>query len=85
VLDADQNGSAYLLATNLPGLDQGRNVSLSQDDAGSKQQGKLLAKADLPKLQPSAGAPSAQQASGSQPLPQARSGQDTQQMHQQGK
>jgi anti-sigma-K factor RskA len=85
VLDADQNGSAYLLGTNLPGLDQGRNVALTQDDAGSKQQGKVLAKADLPKLQPSAGAPSAQQASGAQPPPQARSGQDTQQMHQQGK
>jgi hypothetical protein len=84
-LDADQNGSAYLLAQNLPGLDQGKSVTLSQDDSGAKAPGKVLAKADLPKLQPSAGAaPAAAPAQGQNQnaLPQARSSDTTQQMHQ---
>lgn len=85
-LDADQNGSAYLLAQNLPGLDQGKGVTLSQDDSGAKAPGKVLAKADLPKLQPSASAaaPPAAPAEGQSQnaLPQARSSDSTQQMHQ---
>ncbi|HEY2031058.1 MAG TPA: hypothetical protein VGH20_17795 [Myxococcales bacterium] len=84
-LDADQNGSAYVLAQNLPALDQGKSVTLSQDDQGAKAPGKVLAKADLPKLQPSANAaPPAAPAQGQtqNALPQARSGSSTQQMHQ---
>jgi anti-sigma-K factor RskA len=83
-LDADQNGSAYLIAQNLPGLDQGKSVTLSQDDSGAKAPTKVLAKADLPKLQPSASAaaPAAPPAQNSQnALPQARSTDTTQQMH----
>lgn len=84
-LDADQNGSAYVLAQNLPGLDQGKSVALSQDDSGAKAPGKVLAKADLPKLQPSASsnaAPAAAPAQRENALPQARSSDSTQQMHQ---
>jgi anti-sigma-K factor RskA len=84
-LDADQNGSAYLLANNLPALDQGKSLTLSQDDPGAKQPTKVLAKADLPKLQPSvSSAPPAQAPAQGQKndLPQARSSDSTQQMHQ---
>jgi hypothetical protein len=83
-LDADQNGSAYVLAQNLPGLDQGKSVVLSQDDSGAKAPGKILAKADLPKLQPSqnSAAPAAAPAQSQNALPQARSSDTTQQMHQ---
>src|SRR5579859_7277046 len=56
MLDADSNGSAYALATGLPALGQGKSVALSLDDSGAKQQGKVLAKADLPKLQSTAAA-----------------------------
>jgi anti-sigma-K factor RskA len=82
-LDADQNGSAYLLANNLPALDQGKSLTLSQDDSGSKQPGKVLAKTDLPKLQASASAPPTAAPDKSPQLPQARSGETTQQMHSQ--
>jgi len=91
ILDADQNGSAYLLTNNLPAIDQGKSVALTQDDSGAKKPGTVLAKADLPKLQPSApAAPAATPAatpagSGSDALPQARSSDSTQQMHQKGK
>jgi anti-sigma-K factor RskA len=83
-LDADANGSAYLLANNLPGLDQGKSLTLSQDDAGAKEPTKVLAKADLPKLQASASsaAPAQAPAQDQNQLPQARSSDSTQQMHQ---
>jgi hypothetical protein len=84
VLDADSNGSAYALANNLPALDQGKSVSLSLDDSTAKQPGKVLAKADLPKLQSTAGAAPAQ-APAADALPQAKSSQTTNAMHQQGK
>jgi hypothetical protein len=88
VLDADSNGSAYALANNLPALDQGKSVSLSLDDSNAKQPGKVLAKADLPKLQSTAGAAPAQApaaAPAADALPQAKSSQTTNAMHQQGK
>jgi anti-sigma-K factor RskA len=83
-LEADQNGSAYLLNNNLPALDQGKSVALSLDEASAKQQGKVLAKADLPKLQSTAAAaPAAPPASDA--APQAKTGETTNAMHQQGK
>jgi type II secretory pathway pseudopilin PulG len=86
--DADQNGSAYMIKTGLPALDQGKSVSLSLDDASAKQQGKILAKADLPKLQSTAqAAPPAPAAApaATDALPQAKSGQSTNAMHKEGK
>jgi hypothetical protein len=84
VLDADQNGSAMLQSDpTLPAIDQGKSVSLTQDDSGSKKPGTVLAKADLPKLQPSA--PAAAAPAQQQDLPQARSADTTQQMHQEPK
>jgi hypothetical protein len=83
-LEADQNGSAYLLSNNLPALDQGKSVALSLDDSSAKQQGKVLAKADLPKLQSTAAAaPAVPPATNA--APQAKTGETTNAMHQQGK
>jgi anti-sigma-K factor RskA len=83
-LEADQNGSAYLLNNNLPALDQGKSVALSLDDASAKQQGKVLAKADLPKLQSTAAAAAAVPPA-TDAAPQAKTGETTNTMHQQGK
>lgn len=91
ILDADGNGSAYALATGLPALDQGKGVSLSLDDSGAKQQGKVLAKADLPKLQstasaaPAAAPPTDAKAPAADAVPQAKTGETTNAMHKDGK
>jgi anti-sigma-K factor RskA len=87
-LDVDQNGSAYLQALNLPTIDQGKSVALSLDDSGAKLPGKILAKADLPKLKSTATAiPGAApaQAPAAPAVPQAKSGETTKAMHEQGK
>ena len=77
--------------TNLPPLAQGKSVALSLDDSGAKQPGKVLAKADLPKLQSNApaaapgAAPAAQAApAGDAALPQAKTGGTTNAMHKEG-
>jgi hypothetical protein len=82
-LEADANGSAYALATGLPALDQGKSVSLSLDDSASKEQGKVLAKADLPKLQSTAAAAPAM-APPADATPQAKTGETTNAMHKDG-
>jgi cell division protein FtsB len=106
-LDVDQNGSGFAMGSDLPAIDQGKSVMLTTDASGSKQPGDVVAKADLPKLQPTmqqAPAGQAQNAAqGSNPATpqnaqggseaaaqnaqggQAKSGADTQRMHQGGK
>jgi hypothetical protein len=80
VLDVDQNGSGFAMKAGLPGIDQGKGVLLTTNAENTKQPGDVVAKADLPKLQPAmAPAPKAQE------NPQARPGNDAQQMHQGGK
>ncbi len=77
-IDVDRNGSGFAMRQDLPGIDQGKAVMLTTDPDNSKQPGQVVARADLPKLQPSM-AP-APQAPG-----QARQGSESQQMHQGGK
>lgn len=79
VLDVDQNGSGFAMSSNLPAIDQGKSVMLTTDPSGSKQPGDVVAKADLPKLQPTmqqAPAGQAQNAApgGSQATPQNAQG-----------
>ncbi|HZX94132.1 MAG TPA: anti-sigma factor, partial [Myxococcales bacterium] len=84
-LDPDQNGSGFAMATDLPGLDQGKAVLLTLDASGAKQPGETVVKADLPQLKPTLPKPGPQQQGAPQEPGQARSGTDTQQMHQSGK
>ncbi|HEY6912979.1 MAG TPA: hypothetical protein VI356_26605 [Myxococcales bacterium] len=77
-LDVDQNGSGFAMSSDLPGIDQGKGVMLTIDASGAKQPGDVVAKADLPKLQPTmqqAPAGQAQNAAqgGSQATPQGGS------------
>jgi hypothetical protein len=51
-IDVDQNGSGFAMGNDLPGIDQGKAVMLTTDASGAKQPGDVVAKADLPKLQP---------------------------------
>ena len=89
-LEVDQNGSAYAMKADLPGIDQGKAVMLTLDGSDAKTHGDVLARADLPKLQPTMQAAPAAQASdqaGQQKQGeqnQAKSSTDTQQMHQGG-
>jgi hypothetical protein len=84
-LDVDQNGSGFTMASDLPGIDQGKSVMLTLDASGSKQPGDTIAKSDLPPLkptmQPSPGQANQQQSSPQQEN-QAKSNPDSQQMHQ---
>lgn len=92
-LDVDQNGSGFAMKSDLPAIDQGKSVLLTLDASDAKQPGDPIAKADLPKLQPTMQAAPAQgqpQVQGNQPADaaqqnQARSGSQTQQMHKGGK
>jgi hypothetical protein len=78
-LEVDQNGGGFAMKSDLPAIDQGKAVMLTTDAANTKQPGDTIAKADLPKLQPTMKAqPQEQQG-------QARSGTESQQMHQGGK
>jgi hypothetical protein len=79
-LEPDQSGSGFAMAQALPPIDQGKAVMLTIDETNPKQPGQVIAKADLPKLQPMMQAPPAPAAE----QPQARPGETTQQMHQQG-
>jgi cell division protein FtsB len=72
-LDVDQNGSGFAMGSNLPAIDQGKAVMLTTDASGAKQPGDIVAKADLPKLQPTmqqAPAGQAQNAGQGQATPQ---------------
>ena len=87
-IEIDQNGSGFAMKADLPGVDQGKAVMLTIDAHDAKQPGEVVAKADLPKLQPTmTGA--APQAQDTQQAPasesKAKTGSDTQQMHQTGK
>jgi Anti-sigma-K factor rskA len=93
-VEIDQNGSGYVMKAELPGVDQGKSVMLTLDAQDAKQPGEVIAKADLPKLQPTMAAPptqaqdaqqSAAPASQAAPANQAKSGTESQQMHQSGK
>src|SRR5437763_17147650 len=87
-IEIDQNGSGFIMKSDLPGVDQGKAVMLTIDAHDAKQPGEVVAKADLPKLQPTLAAP-ASQAQDTRPTPasenKAKAGADTQQMHQTGK
>jgi cell division protein FtsB len=93
-LEVDQNGSGFAMSSTLPAIDQGKSVMLTTDASGAKQPGDVVAKADLPKLQPTMQqAPAGQaqnSAQGGSQAPaqgdnQAKSSGDTQRMHQGGK
>jgi hypothetical protein len=88
-IDVDQNGSGFVLKAELPAIDQGKAVMLTTDAPDSKTHGEALAKADLPKLQPTMQqVPAAQAQSDQAQAPdknQAKSSTATQQMHQSGK
>jgi hypothetical protein len=88
-IDSDQNGSGFAMKLDLPGVDQGKSVMLTIDGQNAKQPGEVVAKADLPKLQPTmTGVPPQAQEGQKAPAPaesQAKSGSQTQQMHQSGK
>ncbi len=77
-LSPDSNASGFTMATDLPPVDQGKQVLLTLAASGAKEPGDTVAKADLPKLTPSkvTEAPPSDQ-------PQAKSGSTSQQMHQQ--
>jgi len=92
-LEVDQNGSGFALKTELPGIDQGKAVMLTIDASNAKQPGEVVARADLPKLQPTmtqAPPQQGQAAAPGQPAEakpaenQARPGSETQQMHKEG-
>jgi hypothetical protein len=89
VLEADQNGSGFAMKSDLPAIDQGKSVMLTVDAQDAKRPGDTIARADLPKLKPTAAAESPQAQPGEQSpaaqIPQAKSGGETQQMHQPGK
>src|SRR5438128_10630547 len=93
VLEADQNGSGFAIKLDLPPIDQGKSVMLTMDAQDAKRPGDVVASADLPKLKPTptAAPPQAQAQPGEQApatqtqTPQAKSGGETQQMHQPGK
>jgi len=52
-LDPNTDGSAYLEAKDLPGVDQGKSLFASLDDESAKTPGPVLFQASLPKLNPS--------------------------------
>jgi hypothetical protein len=84
-IDIDQNGSGYAMKTELPGVDQGKSVMLTIDAQDAKQPGQTVAKADLPKLQPTMIGPAPQAQTGQKPPAaegQAKAGTETKQMHQ---
>ena len=61
-LDVDQNGDGFAMGSDLPAIDQGKAVMLTTDASGAKQPGDTVAKADLPKLQPTMQQPATGQA-----------------------
>jgi len=87
VIETDQNGSGFVMKSDLPGVDQGKAVMLTIDPQDAKQPGEVVAKADLPKLQPTMTALPQPQDTQQAPASEnkAKTGADTQQMHQTGK
>jgi type II secretory pathway pseudopilin PulG len=51
-LDVDQEGSAFVMASGLPAVDQGKRVFVSLDSEGAKAPEKILFEAPLPPLKP---------------------------------
>ena len=85
-LDVDQNGSGFGMKSDLPGIDQGKGVMLTIDASGSKQPGEVVARADLPKLQPTMAAAAQGQGAPQEPAKsQGKAGSESQQMHKEGK
>jgi hypothetical protein len=87
VLEADQNGSGYAMKSDLPAIDQGKSVMLTTDAQDAKRPGDAIARADLPTLKPTATAepPQPGEQTPAARGPQAKSGAETQPMHQSGK
>jgi hypothetical protein len=88
VVEADQNGSGFAMKSDLPAIDQGKSVMLTTDAQDAKRPGDVIARADLAKLKPTAIAEPPQAQAEQTPAPQnpkAKSGSETQQMHQPGK
>ncbi len=50
VLDADNDGSAFLMAGNLPAIDQGKSVLISLDVENAKAPEEALIETSLPAL-----------------------------------
>ena len=85
-IDIDQNGSGLAMKLDLPGVDQGKAVMLTIDGQDAKQPGETIAKADLPKLQPTmTGLQPQAQEEQKPPASQAKPGSESQQMHKGGK
>ncbi len=51
-LDVDQEGNAFVMASGLPAVDQGKRVFVSLDPEGAKAPEKILFEAPLPPLKP---------------------------------
>lgn len=77
-LEADAEGNASTMVTELPPVDQGKALALTVDASGAKQPGDVLASVELPKLKPMTRAAAPEPAE----TPQAKSGSTSQQMHQ---
>jgi hypothetical protein len=88
-IEIDHNSSGYAMKTDLPAIDQGKAVMLTIDASDVKKPGEVVARADLPKLQSTMTQAPPQQAQDQTPAGQdqprqgqAKTGTDTQQMHQ---
>ncbi len=88
-IEIDHNGSGYAMKMDLPAIDQGKAVMLTIDASDAKKPGEVVARADLPKLQSTITQAPPQQAQDQKPAgqdqpqqSQAKTGTDTQQMHQ---
>src|SRR5437588_211497 len=80
-LEVDQNGSGFTMTTDLPPVDQGKSVMMTDDPPGTKQPGQVLAKADLPTLKPIPITTATPPPATPPDVPQAKTGSETQQMH----
>ena len=62
-LDPDNDGAAFIIAGNLPGVDQGKSVLISLDSENAKAPEEVLVQTSLPTLKPEvvSGAPQQQQ------------------------
>jgi hypothetical protein len=74
-VDVDANGDGFAMKSDLPGIDQGKAVMLTVDADNAKQPGDVVARADLPKLQPTT-------TPGQGPQNEAKPGAGSQPMHQ---
>lgn len=81
-IDVDASGGGFAMKVDLPPIDQGKAVMLTIDAENAKQPGDVIARADLPKLQPTVNAAPATDTAAQ---PQAKTNPASQQMHQSGK